>query len=198
MPNTLKVFSSSRIVQGSWKYLLAISATSLCLATALFNAFAGDVGTPDSLASQTNGLVKPNRNERLVLSKPATQAYRKEALRLLIQEANLVAQELKLPENLPITDTNLVWSFIPPFAGAQFWKAIGMIETRNPAYCASRDNKFCYLERPHQEADRGRVGETDATERVPPVWLRPWQLVHDGLRGNHRIGSDGVTSFAAG
>ncbi len=74
-----------------------------------------------------------------------TPAYRKEALRLVIEEANRVAQELNLPENLPITESNLVEVFIslPSMVRLGF----GNITTSNYTYYATVGDKFSYLEK---------------------------------------------------
>lgn len=79
-----------------------------------------------------------------------TMAYQEEALNRVLQEANLVANELNLPEELPITKSNMVKAFISPFGFAYAKKAIGNVTTRNYAYYVSMDNKFSYLESPYQ------------------------------------------------
>jgi hypothetical protein len=43
-----------------------------------------------------------------------TEAYKREALQLVLQEANQVAQQLRLPEEMPITESNLAGAFIAP------------------------------------------------------------------------------------
>src|SRR2546427_13260880 len=54
------------------------------------------------------------RSSTLAELKLTTEAYQVEASRLLIEEANRVAQELTLPEQLPIRRSSLVGIFIPP------------------------------------------------------------------------------------
>jgi len=74
-----------------------------------------------------------------------TPAYRKEALQLVIDEANRVAQELNLPENLPITDSNIIRAFISP---PQMVKVgFGNITTSNYTYYVTVGDKFSYLEK---------------------------------------------------
>jgi len=86
-----------------------------------------------------------------------TPAYDKEALRLVIQEANSVAQELQLPEQLPITETNILASFITPFPMRRHARgAVGNVTTPNYIYCVSIDGKFSYLERNRQDSERLR------------------------------------------
>jgi len=82
-----------------------------------------------------------------------TKAYHDEALRLVLREANRVAAELRLPEKLPITESDLAGRFINPFGYARAQKAIGNVTTRNYTYYVSQDNKFSYLEGTHQDAD---------------------------------------------
>jgi len=76
-----------------------------------------------------------------------TPAYQAEALRLLIREANLVAAELQLPENLPITQSKLVAKTVYPYRMAQFTKRIGDIGTTNYLYEVHKDQKFSCLVR---------------------------------------------------
>src|SRR5437867_3796777 len=74
-----------------------------------------------------------------------TVAYEKEAKRLLIEEATRVATELRLPEELPLTESNIVESFIPPFGYAYITKAVGNVHSRHYSYVAGKDWKFSSL-----------------------------------------------------
>ena len=70
-----------------------------------------------------------------------TKAYQLEALRLLVDEANSVAKELNLKEQLPITKTNLIEIFIsPPGLGM-----VGTISTSNYAYAIATHKRFSNL-----------------------------------------------------
>jgi hypothetical protein len=82
-----------------------------------------------------------------------TKAYQDEAFRLVLQEANRVATELRLPEKLPITETDLAGRFINAFGYAHVQKAIGNVTTRNYTYYVSQGNRFSYLEGTHQQED---------------------------------------------
>jgi hypothetical protein len=82
-----------------------------------------------------------------------TKAYREEALRLIIEEANCVARELNLPESLPITETNLLGAYITPPRMAQGMRALGNITTSNYTYYISVDNKFSFLVRRNLEQE---------------------------------------------
>ncbi len=86
-----------------------------------------------------------------------TPAYNREALRLVIQEANRVAEELHLPLELPIAETNILRTFITPYAMSRHtFGSIGNVTTSNYTYCVSIDGKFSYLERSHQDQERLR------------------------------------------
>jgi hypothetical protein len=92
-------------------------------------------------------------NKRLDAAKAITEPFQERALEALVLEANCVARSLSLPEELPITRTRLSEFFILPRQGNLAWKAVGKIVTRHYAYYASKENKFCYLERVNPEQD---------------------------------------------
>jgi len=74
-----------------------------------------------------------------------TKAFREEALRLIIQEANVVAKQLNLPEDLPITDADISHFFITPFGDHYAKKRIGNITTSHYWYFVAQGNKFSHL-----------------------------------------------------
>ena len=74
-----------------------------------------------------------------------TPQYRRAAARVIMQEANLVAKELQLPEPLPITETNLTEAVITPFGFNYQRKGIGSVGTKNYAYGVTEANKFSWL-----------------------------------------------------
>lgn len=82
-----------------------------------------------------------------------TEAYTKEALAVVISEANRIAKALKLKDAAPITITQLVEVFVPPPGFSKDFESIGNITTSNYVYCISRGNKLCYVEKAHQEED---------------------------------------------
>jgi hypothetical protein len=82
-----------------------------------------------------------------------TKAYQSEALRLVLQEVNRVAEQLQLPEQLPITETNVIKAFINPFGYAYAKKAVGNVTTRRYAYYVSQGNMLSYIESPHQDQE---------------------------------------------
>jgi hypothetical protein len=94
--------------------------------------------------------------ESVVEVPPEPPNYRSAALKALINEANNVATQLGLEEDLPIVETNITKRFILPFAGALGWKAIGTVSTRNYSYAMSMSNKFCFLTKLNLDQDRAR------------------------------------------
>jgi hypothetical protein len=74
-----------------------------------------------------------------------TPAYRQHALSLVLGEANKVAQELHLPEKLPIAETNLVSAYITPPGLADGLGAIGNVTTANYTYYCSVGRRFSYV-----------------------------------------------------
>lgn len=74
-----------------------------------------------------------------------TQAFQDEARRLVIQEANRVAKELGLPEKLPITNADVVHSFVGPFGFTYDTKKVGNITTANFFYGVEQGYKFSDL-----------------------------------------------------
>jgi hypothetical protein len=123
-----------------------------------------------------------------------TKAYQEEAFRLVLQEANLVAKQLQLPENLPITETNVIRRFINPFAYAYTRKAIGNITTRNYTYFVSQGNKFSYLEGTHQDEDCRRFQrnytwplsriDTNQAYQLATQWLAAISIDIEALNRN--------------
>jgi len=143
---------------------IAPLAAALCL-TLTSTAFAADAlppaapprpGLPDvEMPSGTgvSGAGLPRGVPRTVLPdgsvyiEPSftTRAFQKEALRLVIEEANTVARELNLPEKLPITTSNVVHGFVGPFGYSFMEKRIGNITTKIYSYGAEQGNKFSDL-----------------------------------------------------
>ncbi len=74
--------------------------------------------------------------------KYSTKAYEKEATRLLLQEANRVAVELRLKEHIPITTNDAFAIHIPPPAMGM----LGTMSTTNYVYYFSAHRKFTGLD----------------------------------------------------
>jgi hypothetical protein len=110
-----------------------------------------------------------------------TPAYRSAALRLIVGEANRVAEELHLQDTLPITETNLVSCYIPPPRMAQRLSAIGNLTTSNYTYFFSVGNKFSFLTKTGLQKDYPKLQrdylwpmsrmDTNAAYQLAVKWL---------------------------
>lgn len=106
-------------------------------------------GTGVKIDSDLSKLSPRERFQALFFS---TESYRREAVRLMVEEANRVAKDLQLDENLPITETNLLERYVTPPRMAQAMMMLGHISTTNYTYYFSVSNKFSFLTR--QNLDR--------------------------------------------
>ena len=110
-----------------------------------------------------------------------TPAYRKQALCLVLGEANRIAQELHLPEKLPIDETNLVASYITPPRLVDRIGAIGNVSTANYTYYCSVGRRFSYVARADLDKEYARLREqwllpmsqmdTNAAYQLAVQWL---------------------------
>jgi hypothetical protein len=122
---------------------------------------------------------KLNPQQRFQSPMFVTPAYQKEALGLLIAEANRVAKELNLPEKLPITETNLVETHIFPPRMARL--GIGNIKTSNYVYYVSAGGKFSSVARMDSEKTKNELKakylwpmsrmDTNAAYQLATQWL---------------------------
>ncbi|SRR6266545_7457156 len=166
-------------------------------------ATAADLSVIRPELNRKGGSFSTNRLNRFDAMSPVAEPYQREALKLVLQEANQVAKELVLPETLPITEHSLVRSFILPRAGAQSWKTIGKIVTRNYAYYVSKDNKFCFLEGTHQEEDIQRWRseywlpvsqvDTNTAYQLATQWLAAASMDVKALNRDCRLHIDAFT-----
>lgn len=113
---------------------------------------------------------KPNqgnpKSPTLAELKFTTPAYQAEALRLLIEEANVVAKELGLPEQLPITQSSLIEIIIPPpRVGAAI--GLGNISTSNYTYYIHPGQKFALLTKAHLIATYESLEANRPVGRIP-------------------------------
>jgi hypothetical protein len=118
-------------------------------------------GTNSQANADSAKLESKQRFQALMFTTPA---YQKEVVRLVLAEANNVAQQLNLPEQLPIVESNLVAAYISPLRMAQRMGTFGNITTSNYTYYVSIGNKFSYLE---------RSGVKDGYERLRKDFLWP-------------------------
>ena len=86
-----------------------------------------------------------------------TSAYREEARWLLIEEANRVARDLQLPEKLPITQADLLETYISTPRVSQMLGTFGTVTTSNYTYCVSVANRFSFLTKRNLEADYAKL-----------------------------------------
>ena len=103
------------------------------------NGLADDLppGVPRTVDSRGSVLfIEPSFTSRL---------YQEQSKRLILKEANDVARDLNLDENLPIVDTNLVHAFVSPFGFAYQSGAVGNITTSNYWYGVERNFRFSQL-----------------------------------------------------
>lgn len=87
-------------------------------------------------------MVDTNGNVVWIDHRFTTSQYSEAAERLVLREANRVALELHLPEDLPITELKLLEANITPFGFNYINKMIGTVNTRKYCYFVSRGNKF--------------------------------------------------------
>ncbi|PWU15727.1 MAG: hypothetical protein C5B50_14950 [Verrucomicrobia bacterium] len=117
------------------------------------------VATEAAAAAATNALIHsligPDGKLNSKGRRFSTPAYNREALRLVIQEANTAAAQLHLPEKLPITEQDLTRVFISGYGMSLMWLgAIGNVHTRDYGYFVSVDHKLSFVEGAHQDQDR--------------------------------------------
>jgi hypothetical protein len=127
-----------------------------------------------------------------------TPAFQKEALRLVVQEANVVAKELKLHDQLPITQSNIVEYFVGPFQYSYAYRRIGNITTKNYMYGAEAGDKFSIIVDTHEQEkcwkyfDKGYVWpiskiNTNAAYQLATQWLAAVRMDVAGLNRDCRV-----------
>jgi len=100
------------------------------------------------------GGASPQQSKFLLSASPA---YRKEVSRLLLQEANRVAQALSLPEKMPIAETNITKVAVYPPRIAKNMEAVGNVITTNFTYYVSVGYKFSALTRTHLQQEDNQL-----------------------------------------
>jgi len=135
-----------------------------------------------------------------------TQAYNREALRLVLGEANRAAKALHLPEDLPITEASLTRRFILGY-GMSLGRprGIGNVHTRDYGYFVSVDHKLSFVEGAHQDEDclrwikeykwpRSQI-DTNSAYRLATQWLEAVSMDVKGLNRDCRVHL-GLDTFA--
>jgi hypothetical protein len=130
----------------------------ICLGTAVLAAVAQDTrfetNTPTTNRSHVPNLFRPDGKLSSEAFRFTTKAYEREALRLVLEEANRVVKELGLPETFPIAETNLSRAFIVGYGLSHMPpRMIGNIHTRDYGYFVSVDHKLSFVEGAHQDRD---------------------------------------------
>lgn len=135
------------------------SLTMFVSACVLLTLFTAEAQTPSTNSATTNrsnipDMLTPDGKLTHEAYHFTTKAYQREALRLVIEEANKVAKELQLPEKLPITETNLAGTFMVGY-GMSFLPPgmIGNVHTRDYGYFVSVGHKLSFVEGAHQNED---------------------------------------------
>lgn len=129
--------------------------TSCFFAISLFIMFAvmGLYANAQNNAAPPYELTPKQQLQALMFTTPA---YRKEALKLIIGEANHIAHELNLQENLPITRSNIVETYIAPPRLGQASKNIGNVTTSNYFYAVFSGGLFA-LTRIHADEEYNKL-----------------------------------------
>ena len=146
-PTPLK-FSTARRIVGPTLFAVQLLPAMVSLLWAQVST--GDSPTHPNLA----GMTSKQRYEALKFTTPA---YRREALRLVIEEANRVAREVQLPEKLPITQSDLLEAYISPPRMSQALGIFGTVTTSNYTYYVSVANKFSFLTKRNLESDYEKI-----------------------------------------
>jgi hypothetical protein len=153
-----------------------------------------DIAEPTNLPPGVPPAYNPNGTYFYWGEKFTTKAYQKEALTLVLQEANKAARELHLPERLPITVTNLTAAYISRYGGSRIGtEPIGNVSTKDYCYYVSLDHKLSFIEGTHQDQDGfgwtsqykwpwSRI-DTNTPYRLATQWL---DAVHMDVAGLNR------------
>jgi hypothetical protein len=163
--------------------LVLLLCSSVYGGRVITNAFGPNAVTNNGLIYEVISTNEPEpvdrfREPRLSFTTPA---YNQEAFRLLLLEANDMAQRLKLPERLPITEKEIVERFIVPYGITRHRPMIGTVRTKDYAYYVSVGYKLSYVEGTHQDEDsrkwlelykwpRSRI-DTNAAYQLATQWL---------------------------
>jgi hypothetical protein len=153
-----------------------------------------DTNSAEILSTNDAEYFGTNVVQRLQRLTFTTEAYRKEALKRVIQEANWAARQLQLVEALPIIETNLLEAYITPYGGARNLHAIGNVTTSNYVYGVSRDYKFSFVIATHVDEDRSKLAtqylwtksreDTNSAYQLATQWLAAVSMDVKGLNND--------------
>jgi hypothetical protein len=147
----------------------------VCLFSILALSVCGQIAS-NTISLEGNQIGVRHRLPRLNFMPPA---YKKEGLRLVIQEANQVAQELHLSEDLPITENKVIESFISPPGILKI--GFGNITTSNYVYFVTVGDKLSFLTRANLKREEQKLRaqyllpmnkmDTNAAYQLATQWL---------------------------
>ncbi|HEX3628781.1 MAG TPA: hypothetical protein VH280_25500 [Verrucomicrobiae bacterium] len=150
-------------------------------------------------------IVDTNGNVEWIDQDYTSEKYQTAAFKLVLQEANQVAEELQLPESLPITESNIVEAFIPPFGYDYMERRIGNVTTTNYTYYISRADKFSFLDDMHQSDEWKKYKslytwpvarmETNAAYVLATQWLGAVSMDVNGLNRDCQLTVELDSSF---
>ncbi len=172
-------------------FAILLAWSSLYVAKANTDGFGSVAVTNNGLLSEADRTKGSGSSAPAAASRLTIAAYNQEALRLLLLEANDMAQRLKLPEKLPITEKDVVERFIVPYGVIRHRAMIGNVRTKDYAYHVSVGHKTSYVEGTHQEEDARKWLEqckwprsqmdTNAAYELATQWLAAASMDVGGL-----------------
>lgn len=184
--------------------LLIVCGIFPCLTAQICGAELDDASSTNSVIRQR--LIRPDGKLTPLGFRYTTAAYEREALRLVVREANAVALQLELPEHLPIKESDLMQSFIVRYGMSLMRPGIiGNVHTHAYGYFVSVDHKLSYVERAHQDRDclewmeqyrwsKGRI-DTNGAYQLATQWLAAAEMDVDALNRDCRLHIE-LDSFA--
>lgn len=167
---------------------MKLSAALLCVGALAVQSVTGQPAPRsdsivDGLRSSTNQAAPALKKEADVERRGpyTTEAYNREALRLVLAEANAVAAQLGLEESLPITERDLTFKHISPYSFTLMWPhGIGAVHTKRYSYGAAKERKLCYVESLNQDKqcfdykDRLRIPRSQMNTNAAFQLAREW------------------------
>lgn len=141
--------------------------------------------------------VDTNGNVIWINENYTTEEYKRAALEMVIAEANKVAKELNLDEQLPICETNIVEAWVGPFGNNFLNQRVGNIITKNYAYYMSVGNSFSYLDDMRMSEDYSKYQmqytwpvsrmDTNQAYQLATQWLNAVSMDVNGLNHDCRL-----------
>lgn len=178
-----------------FRLLNSVCVVILCVGGVILSAKA-----QNGRASKATNQGEPDAHQKLKGFLYTTVAYKKEALRLLIKEANDVARQLNLSEDLPITPTNLIYVVIgTPKMVVLSGGGIGTIGTSNYEYSVGIGDKLCFITSQKLDSEKARKDlkakylwpierrNTNAAYQLATQWLAAIQMDVQGIERDSQV-----------